>query len=58
MAEGIAPQSRARAMSWTGAAWGVALVVGPALGGLLARPAVQVRETPSWPRSWASFSVF
>ena len=41
VAEGIEEEHRARAMSWTGATWGIAVICGPALGGVLARPAEQ-----------------
>ena len=41
VAEGIDVRFRATAMSWAGATWGIAVICGPTIGGLLARPAVQ-----------------
>ena len=52
VAEGIPEESRARAMSWTGATWGIAVIVGPTLGGLLARPALQ------YPGAFAAGGLF
>jgi MFS family permease len=39
------PEHQAKAMSTNAAMWGLAVIVGPALGGLLARPAINVRLT-------------
>lgn len=52
VAEGIPEQHRSRAMSYTGATWGTALICGPAAGGLLAEPAVQ------YPQYFASDGLF
>lgn len=43
--EMAAPEHQGRAMVWITVSWGLGLIVGPALGGLLARPTEQY---PTW----------
>lgn len=45
------PQHAARAMSGNAAMWGLAVIVGPALGGLLARPAINCKCARSFRHS-------
>ena len=45
LTELIEPYHQARAMSYMGACWGIAVIVGPTFGGLLARPAAKY---PDW----------
>jgi MFS family permease len=52
VSEGIDERYRATAMSWSGATWGTAVICGPTLGGLLARPAVQ------YPTVFAADGIF
>ena len=49
------PQHQARAMSGNAAMWGLAVVAGPALGGILARPAVNFPVLVSPDGLWGQF---
>jgi len=40
LADVTPPEKRTRAMSWMSASWNVGLIVGPSLGGLLAKPSL------------------
>jgi MFS family permease len=52
IAEGVDEQHRAKAMTYSGGMWGIAIIVGPTIGGVLARPAVQ------YPGMFAADGVF
>ena len=52
IAEGVEPAYRAKAMTYSGGMWGIAIIVGPMIGGLLARPTVQ------YPTVFAADGVF
>jgi hypothetical protein len=45
-----------RAVCWTGIFANASQCLGAQLAAL--SPAAKVRKTPSWPRSWANFSLF
>jgi len=53
LAEITIPSNRARAFSLLPLAWGAGCIIGPVVGGVLARPAVQYPGLP-----WGPFAVF